>query len=902
MKNNQESFYSLFHSEYDIQRGKIDPVNTGNQQDNDIINEKIVPVRLRGILIPRIQRDYAQGRKGEKIAEIRQDFVHDLHEAVANKHPCSLNFIYGKLFSPKRVPGEDRYTAELLPLDGQQRLTTLFLLHWYASRITEMDSEQLFFLDSFSYHTRFSSEGFCNFLKDTKTLRPDENEVKWLKNSNSSWTPEQSILPLTDGAVSSFLQNKSNFAASWKNDETVAGMLVMLDAIHLQFHDIPDLWARLAGDDCTIRFNFHILDDVDQDDVFIKMNSRGKLLNEFEYFKADLLQQLKKLDWPETKTKELARKFDTVWEPELWKYTRESQHEEEISSSGYQLDSRELSKYMMRFINFVFDILISQTYKAREIARNNNPDRYNRSRLFRAITAFSEKTSDGTENKSNLSEDALQHFQDILDAWFGEGKGKTISAFFNKYFLPGFRKSENECDKVPMFMDRDQQLLKRCLLQYGTKDFKLDDFIWLNIINEAKMMEDELSESILRSRFRTVRNLFYRMDRGENQLFYILNATTKIMRTGNIDPELEIEDGESSKRFPKSQILEEQFKENLWEKAPVYYSSIRLLEETQYFRGRIRVLLPDKAEPSENDQKIFENRKKAFLNLFGSAWDSGNNGLLRHALLLSSRNLYAVYSREQYHFGASAGDFSFQDAYFARGDENPDLKEAFLNLLDDVHALIERTPNASVSDVLKSVIEAHNNEEQGPVSAMDLRYYLVKYFEPMLNPYGNPDHSWPEWSEGLMARQNESDYDLICFYKHTLGGRFWDPFLAAILTECAVGNVFSLLVHYGSDYKERLYEVSRGIFIGSRKNGFEIKVCENNLSAIKELFHDKISEEEDKISVISGTNGEELRYHHLKYVVSQNENGIDLEDRVQIGKSIVCRIKNEILTENEQST
>ena len=153
-----------------------------------------------------------------------------------------------------------------------------------------------------------------------------------------------------------------------------------------------------------------------------------------------------------------------------------------------------------------------------------------------------------------------------------------------------------------------------------------------------------------------------------------------------------------------------------------------------------------------------------------------------------------------------------------------------------------------------------------------------------------------------MARQNESDYDLICFYKHTLGGRFWDPFLAAILTECAVGNVFSLLVHYGSDYKERLYEVSRGIFIGSRKNGFEIKVCENNLSAIKELFHDKISEEEDKISVISGTNGEELRYHHLKYVVSQNENGIDLEDRVQIGKSIVCRIKNQILTENEQSS
>ena len=81
-----------------------------------------------GIRIPRIQRGYVQGRDDEKGKEIRANFVPKLVDAVFNGKDLSLDFIYGVAGSD----GEGRRC--LLPLDGQQRLTTLFLLAWLCGK------------------------------------------------------------------------------------------------------------------------------------------------------------------------------------------------------------------------------------------------------------------------------------------------------------------------------------------------------------------------------------------------------------------------------------------------------------------------------------------------------------------------------------------------------------------------------------------------------------------------------------------------------------------------------------------------------------------------------------------------------------------------------------------------
>jgi uncharacterized protein with ParB-like and HNH nuclease domain len=76
------------------------------------------------IEIPIIQRDYAQGRKDKK--ELRLRFLNALSTSLSEKKEIKLDFIYG-----------ENVDGAFQPLDGQQRLTTLFLIHWYAALIND---------------------------------------------------------------------------------------------------------------------------------------------------------------------------------------------------------------------------------------------------------------------------------------------------------------------------------------------------------------------------------------------------------------------------------------------------------------------------------------------------------------------------------------------------------------------------------------------------------------------------------------------------------------------------------------------------------------------------------------------------------------------------------------------
>jgi uncharacterized protein with ParB-like and HNH nuclease domain len=92
-------------------------------ENNNQYKEKVIcfPELLKNhkIEIPIIQRDYAQGRKDKK--EIRINFLTALHQSILEDKNIKLDFIYGSIV-------DDSFQ----PLDGQQRLTTLFLLCYYA--------------------------------------------------------------------------------------------------------------------------------------------------------------------------------------------------------------------------------------------------------------------------------------------------------------------------------------------------------------------------------------------------------------------------------------------------------------------------------------------------------------------------------------------------------------------------------------------------------------------------------------------------------------------------------------------------------------------------------------------------------------------------------------------------
>lgn len=86
-------------------------------------NERITFWELldeKKIEIPVIQRDYAQGRDKDNVNDIRKNFLNSIKDALKNEEPLDLNFVYGS------TKGNT-----FIPIDGQQRLTTLYLIHVY---------------------------------------------------------------------------------------------------------------------------------------------------------------------------------------------------------------------------------------------------------------------------------------------------------------------------------------------------------------------------------------------------------------------------------------------------------------------------------------------------------------------------------------------------------------------------------------------------------------------------------------------------------------------------------------------------------------------------------------------------------------------------------------------------
>ena len=115
------------------------------------------------VVIPMLQRDFAYGRADEY--EKRENFLRNLKSYLNDGTPHELDFVYGSV--------DEKSNLKLL--DGQQRITTLFLLHWYLSLVKDPSGNHHFneFKDMmslvdggsrFSYRTRFSSTDFCNVL------------------------------------------------------------------------------------------------------------------------------------------------------------------------------------------------------------------------------------------------------------------------------------------------------------------------------------------------------------------------------------------------------------------------------------------------------------------------------------------------------------------------------------------------------------------------------------------------------------------------------------------------------------------------------------------------------------------------------------------------------------------
>lgn len=289
------------------------------------------------IEIPIIQRDYAQGRELPNVNYIREKFVSNLVETLVNNKGMHLGFVYGKIEGKDKLKNmlmhketvekliytveqyanqfdieietsiqaksiELSNTLRFIPLDGQQRLTTLFLLYWYINmRKLGINSS---WLTNFKYNNRKAALAFFEEIGIDKNLLKIQLEL--------------------DINIKNQLQNYTWFLGKWNYDATVSGALVMLQQIHDEFKKYQDFrFEDVVIEELDFTFDFLDLDELSQsDELYIKMNERGKQLTDFEHFKAWLQEHLSNHeDYVKNKDflNDFWKKLDTEWLDLFWK-------------------------------------------------------------------------------------------------------------------------------------------------------------------------------------------------------------------------------------------------------------------------------------------------------------------------------------------------------------------------------------------------------------------------------------------------------------------------------------------------------------------------------------------------------------------------------------------------------
>ena len=135
----------------------------------------------------------------KRAVEIRGKFISKFIESMNSEKIMDLNFIYGY----RRTEGIDAF----VPVDGQQRLTTLWLLTLYYGKklynSNKNTTKLLELLSNFTYDERVLAKRFCHAIAD--------RDNSW----NFNETPSKAI---TDA---------SWFNPFWRNDTTVDNMLNM---------------------------------------------------------------------------------------------------------------------------------------------------------------------------------------------------------------------------------------------------------------------------------------------------------------------------------------------------------------------------------------------------------------------------------------------------------------------------------------------------------------------------------------------------------------------------------------------------------------------------------------------------------------------------------------------------
>lgn len=276
----------------------------------------LILLKNYNIVVPRVQRDYVQGRLDEHSNFVRENLLNDLkkaYEANCSNEVLDLNFIYGKADNNL-----------FIPVDGQQRLTTLYLLHVYAY-YDDISMNEL--LSHFSYEARTSTKNFFKALLEHKEEIFESNAKPSQEIADCEW-----------------------FNISWIYDPSVESALVMLDAIVEKGFDREILKKELKEEtNPKVAFKFLKFDNLGaEDDLYIKLNARGRSLTHYENFKSNFIDVCKVKCSDQSKLESVKLALDGKWTDLFWNYIKNS----DSKNLGEECDRLFLVFFSYMFCNY----------------------------------------------------------------------------------------------------------------------------------------------------------------------------------------------------------------------------------------------------------------------------------------------------------------------------------------------------------------------------------------------------------------------------------------------------------------------------------------------------------------------------------------------------------------------
>lgn len=202
--------------------------------------------------IPMLQRDYAQGRKSKE--NIAKDFLEKIFEVLkGEREKLHIDFVYGYEENNK-----------FILVDGQQRITTLWLIYFIIYKMNDIFDENIKnLLNKFSYSVRESSKKFCkNLIQENLELKGNPKDII-----------------LGKGGI---------FGKDLDIDPTIKAMLNMLNLIYSEAKKLNQNELKNAADNLdNITFSIFNMGEYELgEELYIKMNARGKQLSKYENVKA----------------------------------------------------------------------------------------------------------------------------------------------------------------------------------------------------------------------------------------------------------------------------------------------------------------------------------------------------------------------------------------------------------------------------------------------------------------------------------------------------------------------------------------------------------------------------------------------------------------------------------------